>query len=433
MLTALGHRGLDGEDWSEAPARYLVRHQLDDGSWPAPAGADPAGRRLAETAYAVLVLASSRTPVAMNKLYYPSTDGGTGGRNPAAARQRDAAHLLEWSGWELRRPLNWQWVTLDDSDGLAQAPILSISGGQSVEFSPRDLGRLRAYVEHGGMILGNANCGSQRFADSFVRLGRQLFPRYEFRTLPDDHVLFSGQKFDGRAWRGVPPVRGLSNGVRELMLLPDGDASFAWQVRTYVRPPWFQVGFDLLSYVQEPTTWPRRGDRVFPVRSRRVRAKATVRVARLMIGDNPDPEPGGWERLANLMHNRFQTDLDVSAVRPGDGALARAKNPFRVAHLTGTTKLALSPEARDEVRQFVDAGGTLVVEAAGGSKEFAESAPAELRATLPRSGGIVGPKAGGRRFPIANGQINRIPLPPVRARPDARRSRATAPPRNTGW
>ena len=46
---------------------------------------------------------------------------------------------------------------------------------------------LRDYVLHGGLIVGNADCGMKAFSQSFTALGTRLFPAYVFRPLPPDH------------------------------------------------------------------------------------------------------------------------------------------------------------------------------------------------------------------------------------------------------
>jgi hypothetical protein len=51
---------------------------------------------------------------------------------------------------------------------------------------------------------------------------------------------------------------------------------------------------------------------------------------------------------------------------------------FTIAHLTGTTKFSLSAGARQQIKQFVESGGTLIVDAAGGSVAFADAAEVEL-------------------------------------------------------
>jgi len=94
-----------------------------------------------------------------------------------------------------------------------------------------------------------------------------------------------------------------------------------------------------------------------------------------MVGDNPDPEPGGWPHLAAIMQNENQVRLDVNAVKLGTGDLAK----YKLAHLTGTTRLVLNAEQRKELKTFVEAGGTLIVDSAGGSAAFADAAEAELK------------------------------------------------------
>jgi hypothetical protein len=75
------------------------------------------------------------------------------------------------------------------------------------------------------------------------------------------------------------------------------------------------------------------------------------------------------------MHNTRKVDVTAEPVKLGEGHLAS----YKIAHLTGTTKLALSAAQEQELKTFVDSGGTLIVDAAGGSNEFADSAEAELK------------------------------------------------------
>jgi hypothetical protein len=79
-------------------------------------------------------------------------------------------------------------------------------------------------------------------------------------------------------------------------------------------------------------------------------------------------------------------------VKLGDGKLTG----YKLAHLTGTTKFNLRDEQRKELKDFVDHGGTLVVDAAGGAGDFANSAERELPAifgagTIDSMGSILPP------------------------------------------
>jgi hypothetical protein len=49
-----------------------------------------------------------------------------------------------------------------------------------------------------------------------------------------------------------------------------------------------------------------------------------------------------------------------------------------VAHLTGTTKVTLDSTQQQALKDFVNGGGTLLVDAAGGSTDFAESIENQL-------------------------------------------------------
>jgi len=72
------------------------------------------------------------------------------------------------------------------------------------------------------MILGHADCSEQAFVTSFQKLGAKLFPMYEFRELPQDHAIYQRQMFSATKWSPRPHITGLSNGVRELMVLLPG-------------------------------------------------------------------------------------------------------------------------------------------------------------------------------------------------------------------
>jgi len=108
-------------------------------------------------------------------------------------------------------------------------------------------------------------------------------------------------------------------------------------------------------------------------------ADKQLTVARLQYEGNWDPEPGGWLRLGNLMHNQNKVDLTIKPVKLGRESL----DDVKVAHLTGTSKFKLDDKQHDAIKKFVAGGGLLMVDAAGGSTGFAESAEAELRRLFP--------------------------------------------------
>jgi hypothetical protein len=106
-----------------------------------------------------------------------------------------------------------------------------------------------------------------------------------------------------------------------------------------------------------------------------------VTLARIQYNGNWDPEPGGWRRLAALLHNQYRVSLDIKPVKLGAGQL----QGMQIAHLTGTEGFKLNDAQRTELQRFIEGGGTLCIDAAGGSPAFASSAETELRALFGNS------------------------------------------------
>jgi hypothetical protein len=366
---ASGRKYIGAIDWYQRGADTLVHKQKKDGSW---------GGGIPDTCFSMLFLSRGRAPIMMNKLQYETPRAIAGVTNVWAERPRDVANLARWSGRQLEHDLNWQIVNMEVSpDDLHDAPVLYISGSQQLAFSPAKLAKMREFVEQGGMILGNADCGKQEFIKSFTRLGADLFPRYEFRQLPPNHPIYTHEQYPATGWKVRPTVLGLTNGVREFMvLLPDSDPSRAWQTQNdRTHEELFQLGADIFLYAIDKKNLLNKGETYIVNPDPKIVATKKIKIARLMAGPNPDPEPGGWRRLAAIMHNREKIDLNLFDTKAGDGSLIAA----RIAHLTGTTSFKLTDAARLEIKTFVQSGGTLIIDAAGGSAEFASSAENELR------------------------------------------------------
>jgi hypothetical protein len=167
----------------------------------------------------------------------------------------------------------------------------------------------------------------------------------------------------------------VNNGVRELLVLVrDTDISWKWHAKVDTpRPgqsPWALVG-NLWLYATDAIPPARKTETTWIDAPPTVRGLPTVRVARLRYQGNWNPEPAGWTRLSNLLATERVATLSVEEVAVGDG-LDVARHP--IAHLTGTTDFALEQAERDALKRYLDAGGQLVIDAAGGTVPFAVSA-----------------------------------------------------------
>jgi len=383
---ASGYKYFGKIDWYRDGADAVLAAQGPDGSW----------RDVSNTCFAILFLVRGRAPVLMNKLSYDLDRAGDGAKlGNWNQRPRDAANLAHWVGKQTERFLNWQVVTLAGApEDLHDAPILYLAGDQVLSFSKGETEKLRLFVEQGGLILGNADCASKAFSDSFRRLGKEIAPAYEFRELPADHPIYTVEQFQRANWKNKPSVLGLSNGARELMLLvPQADPARAWQMQIYGgKEELHQLAGDIFLYSVDKRDLRTKGESYVVTRHERLKALRQVRLARLEYAGNWDPEPGGWRRLANVLHNEQWTDLLVTPVKLGEGKLDAKQ--FAVAHMTGTAAFTLREVERAELRNFVDAGGVLVIDAAGGAADFAGSAEAELAAMFPgASPAVLAPDA----------------------------------------
>jgi hypothetical protein len=367
--TASGRRYFGTKDWYQIGADFLVTHQNPDGSWaePPPSVIGP----IPNTGFGLLFLARGRAPVMMNKLQY---EAGTD-KNALEAwneRPRDAANLAKWAGKQDEAYYNWQVVNLRvTAEELHDAPILYISGSQPLKFSAEDEAKLRTYVQEGGMILGNADCGKDPFSKSFQELGKRLFPEYTWRPVAPTDFIFTEQFKDIRP---KPKLLELTNGIRKLMvLIPEADASKAWQVHSIQNGGLFGLGTNLFLYATDKKNLFTKGDTYWATPNPAIPPTGALKIARLNVGSNPNPEPAGWVRMNAIMHNRFRTDLSVELIKP-----EALSSGYQVADLTGTGKFTFSPAERAAIKQFVGGGGTLIVDAAGGDVVFADAAESEL-------------------------------------------------------
>jgi len=413
---ASGRKYFGAVDWGAVGADYLVHHQNPDGSFGnVDQFHDPL--KVPDTAFAILFLVRGRAPVIMNKLEYGEappaaatltlapagavtrpaapirlTGAAPKGRfDPWNERPRDVANFAHWSGYQLETFFTWQIVNLKvPAEELLDAPILYISGSDPLAFNDDEVKTLRAFAEDGGLILGNADCSSPGFSKSFIDLGHKLFPKYEFRELPPNHAIFTNENFKPSKWKNRPNLNGLSNGVRELMLLiPDADPGRSWQVRSDVsRLDMFQFGFNIYQYTGASLNTGTRPDPWFVKLDPNVQVPENrkIKLIRLAVDENPDPEPAGWRRLGNILHNQAKVNLVLESAKLGDGKLKGAK----LAHITGTTRFKLNAAQQKELHNFIDDGGTVIIDAAGGSTEFADSAEKALAATFGGAPGNFG-------------------------------------------
>ena len=426
VAVASGLKYLGDVDWYQYGADWCLKNQADSGSWNGDADVD-------NTAFCLLFLARGQAPVLIDKVQYDNADGPDAGREGHwNERPRDVANFVKWFARESERgDLNWQITNLTVPEAeLHDAPFLYFAGNQPLRLRADQKAKVKAYVEQGGMLLFNSDCGGSKepgqnpFVASVVGLMHELFPDDEFRDLPADHPIYA-EPFSPKRWKQPPTLRGLTNGVRELAILLPDDPARTWQLQQTVgtgREEAYQSLYDIVLYGTDKRPLRTRGTPFLVARDENIKTDRTVKIGRLKYAGNWDPEPGGWRRLANVLHNHDGVDLDVRTVEFGKNELAG----LPLVHMTGTTRFKLTDAQQDELKRYVAGGGTLLVDAAGGSPTFAQAAEGMLSTMYPPGLGDPLPptdkiySAFDPRFqvhyrPFAVQMLGRLTVPQVRA------------------
>ena len=366
-----GRKYFGQTDWFQLGARIALRDQQPDGSWP---GGGETFNSVPNTSFALLFLARGRAPVMMNKLEYdvavdrPRKGAPAGVPGTWNQRPRDVANVARMASKPIESLLNWQVVSLKDNIAdLHDAPILYMAGGTSPKLSAEDVARLRTFCEEGGIVLGNADCGSLPFVDGFHKLGEAMFPGRKFRPVPDDSPIYTAEPYPKTRWKTKLPLEGLNNGAREVMLLmPAGDPGRTWQAEDF-KPfkvdALSQMVMDVLFYSVEQDGLRTRGVTYMLTPDPKAKRGPAIKLARIKYAGGWDPEPGGWRRLTTAMHNDGKGELAVTTVDP-----ATPIDPsFKVASLTvGGDAVPLTDGQKANLRAFVDRGGLLLVDVLGG-------------------------------------------------------------------
>jgi hypothetical protein len=336
-------------DWYRVLAEQTVREQAKDGSW---SGADPVP---AETAFSILFLCRGRYPIFMSKLRYEVNWEG---------HSRDLQNLTKFVSQQLERPVNWQVADLDRTwRDWTDSPVLMIEGAEAPKLEQKDIENLRNYAEAGGMIFTQAINGAPAFNDWAKDLAGNLFPGREFKPLPADHL----------AYRSVfkmekpPELLGVSNGSRSLMIHSSSDVSGKWVRRvTGASRAAEELGMNLFAYAAGRRDFRNRIQSPVVAADEEIPAQTLV-VGRVKYEGNWDPEPGAWRREEKLFQRDTGIGLDVQELN----AFGIVESKPVVAHSAANDVIALTDAECKSLKEYVEGGGVLLIEACGGAPAVA--------------------------------------------------------------
>jgi len=349
---ASGYKYFGQADWYKLGVQTLLKEQEDNGAF-------TGGNRTDEisTAYALLFLVRGRASVLFNKL---EREGDW------CNRPRDLATLTRWITRTFEKPVNWQIINLKvPVREWHDAPMLYVSGCKPPQFQDEDIDKLRTFVNQGGVILSCTE-GGGGFGKGMREVYKKMFPKYDLKELPPEHDLYTVQY----TLSGRPRFQMLSNGIRPLAIHIEDDVAKFWQLEKVATERWaFDAAANVFMYVSDKSPLRFRGVSLWP-EDEKIETGKTVKLARLRHDGDFDPEPLAYDRFALLLARETKVKLDVTGPMP---IAELAKSDAKVAAITGTGPLKLTDEDKAGLRKWIEAGGTLIIDAAGGSEKFAES------------------------------------------------------------
>ena len=125
------------------------------------------------------------------------------------AAPRALANLMEQAGQELKARVDTHPKLIAITDpALFDYPIVFIHGRNAFRFTDAERKVLRRFVELGGLLFGDAICGSEPFAESFRSEMGIIFPKNPLATIPGNDPIWTHAVRRLRSFASHPPRSG---------------------------------------------------------------------------------------------------------------------------------------------------------------------------------------------------------------------------------
>lgn len=384
-LTA--HRFVGGHDWYREGVDFLI-HQQDQlaGFWKgAIVEADP---NIA-TSFALLFLSKGRRPVLLSKVRHGPGDDWDN-------HSHDVANLISYVETQWERDLTWQIVDPQQAGpaDLLQSPVLFINGRAAPEFTDQEVTNLRTYVDQGGFIFAEACCEGDEFDAGFRKLCERMFPEPEYRLqlLPPNHAVWHAEKrVDPELQQ---PLEGIDVGCRTSVIYCPEDLSCYWELggvgRTRTLPADVAVrvaaanaiGINVLAYATNREL--KYKDQIRDLEPEV--PEDSIERAKLYIAKIR--HTGGWDEAPRALTNlerALQRELKLRvSTEPRELNLVDDELfDYHLVFMHGRHEFRFTAAEREQLRRYIENGGTLFGDAICASEQFTAAFRREMTAIFP--------------------------------------------------
>jgi hypothetical protein len=383
-----GRRFFGAHDWYREGADFLIRMQLQNGSWNGQGhGEEP----IVATCFSLLFLSKGLAPVLINKLEYEAEDDNL--KAPSWNRHpQDIRNLTELitglPGWP--KLVTWQQLSMKavakrgGLEDLMLSPILYISGNKAPRFKPDEIELLRQYVLNGGLILGVATCNKTDFDAGFRQVVKDMYPDGEqkLKRLTAEHPVFRSEYL-------IDPdaneLWGVDVGCRTSIIYSPYDIGCLWDKWSIVEPPRrsaqmkamitksTRTGVNIVAYAtgREPPG-PLENHQLDNVQRKKDEVdEGFLQIAKLR-------HTGGWDAAPNAVRNLLFALNDYAGVM----ASTKVKNltpvdenlkNYPLVYMHGRNSFTFSKQEQERLKLQLDRGAMLFADSCCASPAFDRS------------------------------------------------------------
>ena len=340
----------------------------------------------------------------------------------------DIEKWVQWTNDQLGQ--RYRFVNTDFSKfsyDPTELPILYFTGWKPLpQFDDGTIQKLRQYLMDGGTWVVHSNCGRPEFNESFRREIARIFPDRELAPIPTDHPLFSSfhritdmrVRKDKDPWKKVPPYLEVINlGTRAAVIFSPIDLSCGWDANAnpieggvlYDQSDALRLGSNIVTYCLAEYQYGR-----FFAHQKVYHQSADATRDQLVLGQIV--HNGDWDATPHGVPNLLKTidqstTLHVQFKRVPVDPEKQDIFSFPVLFMSGQRNFTFSETTRKRLREYLDQGGTLMVDCVVGSSEFDTAFRREIKQIYPDR--ALKPLPGGHSLFTFVSDSTRIELAPL--------------------
>lgn len=277
-------------------------------------------------------------------------------------------------------------------------PILYRTGHFHFTLTPAERNKLRHYLLSGGMMIFNPGMGSKPFYDSARDELTKIFPEYQIQRLSPDHPIFhSHYDLDRVGYRKAvrsagyksdePWIEGVTIDCRTVAVISRWAMEIGWDpveddsLLGYSIESAQQIGVNLLAYATAQRAWAKQATHSMVFDDKANTTVGKMFIAQVVYNGEWKTRHAGLKVLLQQFNSKTdvpvkyaQLELRLSDPRIFDSPLL---------YMTGHEDFRLQQPEIVKLRDYLNKGGLLFVEACCGRSAFDRAFRVELNKVLP--------------------------------------------------